>query len=233
MMRARMAMSLAGLAVACALGLCACNPRAPAPPAGDPTAPAASREPTDAALLSAAEAFEALTHDAYSLSPARLEAQTGTAAGVAAGVRDKLPAAAQSDMDAQVTRLQAAQVSNDRPEVALSAVEIYRLMLSGVRHPGKAPAGVGLLDYAGLRYDAGRRASPSRWDDMTAAVIVARDQWLAVSPQVKDPALLGQMDRAIADMSAAVDRRDEKAAARAVRAQLDLVDGLEAYFNRI
>lgn len=154
------------------------------------------------------------------------------AAAAAAGVRGDLGAAAQAELDAQGERLRAAQASGDKTETALAAAELYRILSLAVRHAGKAPPAVRLLAYAGLRYNAGRQGDDPRWDDMAAAVAVARQQWVALSPQVKDPALLGQMDKAIADMAAACDRRDAKSAARAVRAEEDLVEALQAWFNK-
>jgi hypothetical protein len=154
------------------------------------------------------------------------------AEGAATGLRARLSPAAQAELDAQVERLKAAQAANDKQGASLAAVELYRLLSVAVRHPGKAPAGVRLLDYAGLRYNAGRRGNEARWDDMAAAVAMAREQWLAVSPLVRDQALAGQMDKAIADMDAAAQRKDEKAAGRAVRAEQDLVEALETYFNK-
>lgn len=173
-----------------------------------------------------------MAQDAYDLSPARLEARAAMGEAAASGRRADVDAAAQAELDVQVARLKAAQGADDTQEAALAAVELYRLLSISVRHPGKAPAGVRLLDYAGLRYNAGRRGRAARWDDMAAAVAVARTQWLAVSPLVKDPSLAGQMDKAIADMDAASQRKDEKAAARAVHAEQDLVESLEAYFNK-
>ena len=193
---------------------------------------ASSRDPADAALLSAADAAQALAEDAYELTPARLEARAATTAGAAAGLKTSLAPAAQGELDTQLVRLADAQASGDRAETALAAVEIYRLLSSAVRHAGKAPDAVRVLAYAGLRYNAGRRGDEPRWDDMSAAVAVARQQWVTLSPLVKDPALLGQMDKAIADMAAACARKDVKSASRAVRAEQDLVETLEAYFNK-
>ena len=214
--------------------LAACNAK-PATPAADAAAGAADagpRDKADAALLAASDAFQALSENAYGLTPPRLEAQVGAAHGAAVGVRAQLSSQAQTELNGLLTRLDDGLASDDRAGIALAAVEVYRLLIGGVRHPGKAPPGVGMLSYAGLRYDAGRRANPERWDDMAEAVAIARDQWLAVSPRIKDAALLGQMDKAIADMAAAAARRDPKSAGRAAKGELDLIDDLQGYFNK-
>ncbi|MDB5431519.1 MAG: hypothetical protein JWP35_2635 [Caulobacter sp.] len=221
--------------VAAALALAACHAKPAAPATDAASSPAdagAPRDRTDAALLAAADAFQALTENAYGLTPPRLEAQVGAAHGAAVGVRAQLSPQAQTDLTGLLTRLDDALAADDRAGVALAAVEVYRLLIGGVRHPGKAPPGVGLLAYAGLRYDAGRRSTPERWDDMAEAVAIARDQWLAVSPRIKDAALLGQMDKAIADMAAAAARRDPKSAGRAAKGEMDLIDDLQGYFNK-
>jgi hypothetical protein len=227
--------TLLGCALLATLGLGACEGPSVAArePAGVLAAPADSGDPSDAALLSAADSFESLVEHAYSSRLSGLEARIAIARRAGDKAAAQLPAPTRTLLQAQMARIEGARATEDRTEAALAAVEAYGLLIGAVRHPGKAPAGVGMLDYAGMRYDASRRPDPPRWDEMSAAVAMARAQWLEVSPQVKDRALLGRMDQAIADMDAAAARRDDALAARAARTELDLVDGLQAYFNKV
>jgi len=96
---------------------------------------------------------------------------------------------------------------------------------------GKVPSEVSLLDYAGFRYDADLKAGPARWSDMGKATAFADANWTAIAGRVTDTALTGKIATELAAMKQAVAAHDTAAAAGSVKAELDLVDQLETYFN--
>lgn len=196
-------------------------------PATTPAVPSTS----DAAILAAAEPFEALTETAFAAAPAALDTTIGEVRAAAATVRGKLAADVATDLDARLAAIGAARASDDRAGLAIAAVEGYRVLVSGVAPGAKVPTEVNLLDYAGFRYDADLKARPARWDDMKQSVAFGREQWAAIAPRVTDAGLAGKMDASLTEMGTAVGARDARAAAAVAQRELALVDDLETFFK--
>lgn len=186
---------------------------------------------TDAALLAAAEPFEKLTETAFSATAADLDLTIGQVRTAAASVRGALGAGAVGLLDEQLAAIASARASDRRADLAIAAVEGYRVLVSAVSAAAKVPTAVNLLDYAGFRYDANLKAKPARWADMIQAMAFAREQWASISSRVTDPALRGRMDASLTEMEGAAKRRDVPAASAAAQRELALVDDLEKFFN--
>lgn len=184
----------------------------------------------DAALLAAAEPFEALTEQAPSAAPDRLKsliaettrASNSASAALAAPRREEL-AKAQAD-------IAGASEVNDRVAIALAAVEGYRTLVEATSGTGPVPVSVSLLDYAGFRYQADLTAEPVRWDDAIAALDFADEQWASIENEVSDAALRSEFSASLADMRAAVVVQSKSQAHTAALRELDLVDKLEEAF---
>jgi hypothetical protein len=198
-----------------------------APPvlAQTPTAVANSR------LLAAAEPFENLTEQAFSASPGKLQSLVSKAEKAAQNVRATLAPDGRSALDQQLSAIKEAEKAKSSSELALAAVEGYRILVSSAQGT-KVPTAVALLDYAGFRYNADLRSNPIRWADMQAAVAFAQEQWSSISTQVAQPTLQKSFSNALAHMDQAVAQKSAKGAASSVKDEQDLVDKLEAYFNR-
>ena len=193
------------------------------------TAPAASTG--NAAILAAAEPFEKLTETAFSATPTVLDATIAEVKTAAQGVRGTLAADATGRLDQHLSTIDAARKSNNRADLAIAAVEGYRILVSGAAPGAKVPAAVNLLDYAGFRYAADLKAKPTRWADMTQAASFGREQWALISPQVTDAALRANMDKALTEMASAATSRDAAAGSAAAQRELALVDDLEKFFS--
>jgi hypothetical protein len=148
----------------------------------------------------------------------------------AALARPLLRADAQKELATRLQAIAAARRTDNRPEIALAAVEIYRVLVENAP-PREIPAEVNLLDYAGFRYDADLNARPIRWDDMARAAAYAQARWVAIDARVTDKILRDRVSKALADMVEAARRRDPALAADAARRELDLVDRLEIFFS--
>jgi hypothetical protein len=201
---------------------------APAPAATQTRASVAA----NSALLAAGEPFENLTEQALTAPASTLDGLIAKGQSAAQSVRGYLPATAIAEFDAKLAEIKTARQANQRTDLALASIEIYRILISAVTPPVKTPAPVNMLDYAGFRYNADLMAKPTRWTDMTGAITVARNNWSQLQPQVTDPALWTQVDAAIADMETAAMAQNTKKAASAVKRELDLVDALEKFFNK-
>lgn len=182
-------------------------------------------------LLAAAESFEVLTEQAFSATSSKLENLVNEVENAAQKVNALLSADIQSALDKQLSAIKQAQKANNPSELALAAVEGYRILVS-LRQDTKIPTAVNLLDYAGFRYDANLKSRPTRWADMQSAVEFAREQWGSISGQVSQASLQKSFSSALMRMEQAVASKSSKAAASAVKDELDLVDKLEVYFSK-
>ncbi len=182
-------------------------------------------------LRAAAEPFELLTETAFDTTATVLDAAVQKANMTAQGARASLPDRAKAGFDAHLAALATAHAKMARADVALSSIEVYRDLVSAAPAGAKIPSEVSLLDYAGFRYDADLKAGPARWADMGKATAFAEASWTTIAARVKDSALTGNIATELAAMKQAVDTRDTAAAARSVKAELGLVDQLEAYFD--
>ncbi|MEZ5656347.1 MAG: hypothetical protein R3E04_10800 [Sphingobium sp.] len=120
-------------------------------------------------ILAAAESFEALTEQAQSADTSKLRDLVSKVQNSSRSVSDSLENVARTALSEQVGRIVAAARKNDRTEVALSAVEGYRMLVEAVPNTDVIPRAVNLLDYAGFRYQADLAASPIRWNDSQVA----------------------------------------------------------------
>ena len=182
-------------------------------------------------LIAAAEPFEALTEQAFSAQPKKLDRNIAAAEKAAGQVRSALPSDIASELDGRLAEIRSARKSNDRSSLALASVEGYRLLVSAAPQT-KIPTAVNLLDYAGFRYDADLKARPVRWSDMKAAVEFANQQWNSISDGVTDGALKNRFSAALQQMGTAIARQSLAEATSGVKAELDLVDKLENYFSQ-
>lgn len=222
----RSCFSLAALA----LVLAGCQQPASAP---EPKAPAAATPavPTTAPLP-ASEYFEGLTEQAFTASPAALDALIEQAGEAAARDGKALAPPTAATLARRLTEIDVARASLNRADLAIASVECYRLLVSAGPVREAAPVQVSLLDYAGFRYGADLGAQPVRWDDAGAAADFAAAQWRQIEPRVTDAALRGRFAAAVTGLKAAVQTRDLAAARRVDQTELDLVDELEAFFAR-
>lgn len=184
------------------------------------------------ALIAAAEPFEALTEQAGTATPAVLEKLVGDARSAADGVLARLDRIQRDKLTSQLANISAAQKTGDYTAIALASVEGYRTLIESAADSGMTPRAVSLLDYAGFRYQANLAAKPVRWSDAEASVDFADTQWAAVSQKIANASLRDQMAKSIADMRKAAQAKDTGLAKSSSTTELDLVDKLEAYFEK-
>jgi hypothetical protein len=199
---------------------------------GAPVRAAADRDAANKALLAAAEPFESLTEAAFSASPETLEAKIAKAEAAANRVRDRLSPEAAGELHDELARARAARQAGNPADLAIASNEAYRILVGGVREPTTVPKAVGLLDYAGFRYDADLKAEPTRWGDMSEAAAFALDQWRRLAPSVKDEPLRAKLAASLGAMGTAATKQDAGRAKQAVTQEQDLVDALEGYFTK-
>ncbi len=200
------------------------GPAAAASPAGNPSN-------VDARLRAAAEPFETLTETAFSAPEPELRKRLTKAGEALQSMRHLLNRQAADEVDDHFSVLKAAASKSERALMALASIEVYRILVSAVSSEAKVPNSVSLLDYAGFRYDADLKADPIRWSDMSEAARFAKQEWQMLAPRVDSPKLAEEVSAAVASMASAAQQKDESAAARSAKAELDLVDRLETHFS--
>ena len=211
--------------------LLAAGPPLAAQAAPPSTGPAPAYTNNDEKLRAAAEPFEKLTETSFEATLPAIDQTIGEAETAAQDVRVLLPTDAAIHLDAQIAAVKSARQRQDRAGLALSSIEMYRILVSAVADNAKVPTEVSLLDYAGFRYGADLKANPVRWVDMAEAVSFARDNWAKLSPRTKSFQGASGFEKAIADMDKAAAQRDVALATLSAKAELDLVDQLETFFS--
>ncbi len=212
------------------LALAGCQKSAAPPPVATATqSVAVGVVVTDAArqgLLAAAERFENLTEAAYAQRPDS-DAKLALARAEAKHARPLLDSPAQVALDTAMNSVERAASSGQSANLSLASIEIYRLFITAANGSAEVPLPIGLLDYAGFRFQADGRAWPVRWDDMVKAHVFAVEQWNSVKTRIGDAGAARDFDASLAAMDSAVRARDKLAAAKAATRELDLVDVLE------
>lgn len=173
-----------------------------------------------------------LTEGAAASPISKLDADARGAVATARACQSTLNEAQASALNASIGRIESFAIGRNRTDLALAAVEGYRVLVSAqVRTATDMPLEVALLDYAGFRYQAGAASTPPLWDDMRQAVEVAEQQWRSVAPRISDPAIKTQFSSDLAALRIAVDRSDVAAARTAAVSELAHVDLLERHFS--
>lgn len=182
-------------------------------------------------LLAAAEPFEALTETAFTDTPAKLDASILACRSAARNVQGDLPSQAFARMNVSLDAIQSARGTGNSADLALASIEAYRTLVSSVPGTPVVPVDVSLLDYAGFRYNADAQATPPRWDDMARAIGFARQRWASLENKGLSATLTRRFVGTLDAMEAAVKQHNLIAARSSAKAELDLVDELEAAFQ--
>lgn len=192
---------------------------------------AASDSKRDKGLRAAAEPFENLTEISFSAAWPTIDQTIRQAEAASRRSRGVLSETAASELDEHLAALRSARQKRDRAGLALSSIEVYRVLVSAVKDNARIPIDVNLLDYAGFRYQADLKASPIRWDDMARAVSFARKRWEALPSNAKASPVGRRFEMALADMDKAAAQKNHSMAASSVKIELELVDQLEHFFS--
>lgn len=182
-------------------------------------------------LLAAAEPYEALTEAAFGRPLNELETMRATAANAVAPTLVLLLSGDSSQIDKLDAEIKDALRADSRPSIAIAAVESYKILVNAQDASAVPPKEVSLLDYAGFRYDALSKSTPTPWAEMAATTAYGVDVWALVKPSVSDAALTAKFDAALVAMNNANAVSDVAAARSAVARELALVDDLEVFFS--
>ena len=227
---------LAIFATALTLSACGSNnnagSKADVPDSTASQATAMNQSETATALSAAGEPFEVLAETAFTATPAELDKSILAADGAANMLKTIVPATLSASLQTRLTAIRQARKSDQRVDLSLASIEGFRDIVSAVPGSPAVPINVSLLDYAGFRYDADAQAKPPRWDDMAAATTFARERWATLSGLAPLSKLRTRFGDGLTAMDAAVRAHNVTQARAAAKAELAMVDELEAAFPK-
>lgn len=203
------------------------KPKATAPSAVSSASPASAYE----ALAAAGEPYEAITEQAFTADAATFAKLVAQAQAANDSIREIVPAAQIAVLDERLAAVQQAIAKGQPSDIALSAVEGYRLVVSQFPADAPVPAAVSLLDYAGFRIQADLKSSPPKWSDAREASKLAGQLWSGIDSKVTDINLKKAFAASLQAIDDAITAKDRSAAEKAAVRELDLVDRLETFFS--
>jgi len=187
-------------------------------------------ESVNGRLLDAAEPYEAITEASFRQPFADLVVLRSNAKFAAEAVMDALSAEDAEMLQSLDSEIGQALDDKSRSQIALAAVESYRVLVSAQDSTAVIPKEISLLDYAGFKYDALSRPSEPQWVEMIAAAAFAERTWKMVKSKVDDETLIASIEASMQAMQLSAEGRDLPAAQSAAARELDLVDELEQHF---
>jgi hypothetical protein len=182
-------------------------------------------------LAAAAENFEALTEKAFIAKPDELALLFTKAQESATGIAGQLDPEVIKSLDGRLKDVKTAIDAGKPSDIALAAVEGYKLIVSAFPPDAKIPVAVSLLDYAGFRIQADLKSDPKRWSDAQEATKFAHQQWDEIKGRVTDPGLNKRFADSLTSLDECLSVKNEEMAAKAAATELDLVDELEGFFR--
>ncbi len=197
--------------------------------------PAAAQEANTAneTLLGATSPFEDMVDLALARNDAGITKALADATRQSAAVKAVLSTAAASRFDKQLQTLHKAALGKEYQTLALTAAEVFRLLIDGVRTSHlKVPKEVSLLDYSGFKLRALAIASRPDWNAMRKIAADASAWWHTIEPSVSDKALRDACSSTVAGLREATKDENLPMLHLAVQIDLDLVDLLEQHFEQ-
>jgi hypothetical protein len=122
--------------------------------------------------------------------------------------------------------------NNETLQSALSAVEIYRLLVSAIDYKNmEVPLQVSLLDYSGFKLSTLSANPKPDWPEIQTTTVEAIKFWSAIEQDVKNAGLHDLMQSLFEGLASAVTRRDPVMLEFGAQMDLDAVDLLEGYYR--
>lgn len=180
----------------------------------------------------AADYFATLAEAALTVDDPTLHILVGEAAYAESAVHRSLSVRARRDIERHQAALNLAMKSSHRTRVALSASDVFRVLIDDIVTDDAIPAGVMQLEHAGLRMRANLAATPVRWAGIASDQERAKAAREGFFPDMNDPKLKAQIATSSHALDGAIGRHDSAAAQAAAAAQRDQVKQLKAYFKR-
>lgn len=147
-------------------------------------------------------------------------------------IRSALDSGGRRAFDSLLSKLRTAQSSRRYPEIAIHAVEGYRLLVDGLDEDALVvPKAVALLDYCGFRLTVLASSATPDWSALQATADETSGFWRSIEARIENRGLKDAMRTVVGGIETAARAHDLRMIAFAAQVDLDLVDLLESYFE--
>jgi hypothetical protein len=185
------------------------------------------------ALLRGTSPFEDMIGFALSTNDARRTKALAAADARSASVKEALSSAAATEFESLVEAIHKAAKDKNHYAVAANAVEVFHLMIDNLQADIlKIPKEVSLLDYAGFKLQVLAAAPHADWEAMRKIVANATTWWGAIKAKVTDKRLRDTVNSTVRGLEQAGKSENLPMLQFGAQIDLDLVDLLEAFFER-
>jgi len=198
-----------------------------------PLAAVAKQSAKNDQILKATDPFEGLAEAGIAGTAGPIAKSFKAAQKGREAARALLSAEAAQRFDEVFKQMMAAESGHDNVALSLAAAEGYKVLVSSLDPATLTiPMEVSLLDYCGFRTHALLKAKAPDWKAIAATAQEANADWAKIRDRVDNAKLRDGMDQAQRGMATAGEKQDAALSHSAAKANLDLVDELESYFDK-
>ena len=185
------------------------------------------------ALFDAMSPYEDLTEYALDQNMSKVANSISSLDGFIAKLKAVLSNKSIHVLEINVTKMQAAEKKAAYSEIALLAVDSYKILADELDQTTlKVPKQVVILDYVGFRIHALLRQNEIDWHLISETVDEGKIQWEQVKRKVTNKGLYDSLNTTITGLEIASTSKNIDMLKFAAQVDLDLVDLLEGFFEK-
>jgi hypothetical protein len=184
-------------------------------------------------LFDAMSPYEDLTEYALDQNMSKVANSISSLDGLIAKLKAVLSNKSIHSLEINVTKMQAAEKKAAYSEIALLAVDSYKILADELDQTTlKVPKQVVILDYVGFRIHALLRQNEIDWHLISETVDEGKNQWEQVKRKVTNKGLYDSLNTTITGLEIASTSKNIGMLKFAAQVDLDLVDLLEGFFEK-
>jgi hypothetical protein len=184
-------------------------------------------------LFDAMSPYEDLTEYALDQNMSKVANSISSLDGLIAKLKAVLSNKSIHSLEINVTKMQAAEKRAAYSEIALLAVDSYKILADELDQTTlKVPKQVVILDYVGFRIHALLRQNEIDWHLISETVDEGKSQWKQVKRKVTNKGLYDSLNTTITGLEIASTSKNIDMLKFAAQVNLDLVDLLEGFFEK-
>jgi hypothetical protein len=184
-------------------------------------------------LFDAMSPYEDLTEYALDQNMSKVANSISSLDGLIAKLKAVLSNKSIHSLEINVTKMQAAEKRAAYSEIALLAVDSYKILADELDQTTlKVPKQVVILDYVGFRIHALLRQNEIDWHLISETVDEGKNQWEQVKRKVTNKGLYDSLNTTITGLEIASTSKNIDMLKFAAQVDLDLVDLLEGFFEK-
>jgi hypothetical protein len=184
-------------------------------------------------IFDAMSPYEDLTEYALNKETLQVANSISSLDGLIAKLKDVVSNQTMQNLEIIVKKLQAAEKQKNYSEIALLAVDSYKILADELDQTTlKVPKQVVMLDYVGFKIHALLRKDKINWHLIAEMVDEGKKQWEQVKAKVTSKGLYDSVNTTIRGLERAATSKNIDMLYFAAQVDLDLVDLLEGFFEK-